>query len=272
MPLIAVTGASGAVGTRLVARLAAAGADQRLVVRDRARAPEVAGAEVREASGYGAGEQVRAALEGADVLFLMPAAETPDRVEQHRTAVDAAVAAGVRRIVYLSFFGAAPDATFTLARDHWHTEQHIRATGLPWTFLRMNLYMDFVPSMVGEDGVIRGPAGTGRVAAVLRDDVAAAAAAVLTAEGHDGETHDLTGPTAFSLHEAAEQLGVRFHDETDEEAFASRAGFGAPDFEVRGWVSSYWAIRDGSLDGPTDAVRRLTGRDPVSLAEHLRRV
>lgn len=270
-PLIAVTGATGAVGTRLVARLAAAGARQRLVVRDAARAPDVA-ADVREVPGYGAGEALRAALDGADVLFLMPAAEAPDRVAQHRTAVDAAVAAGVRRIVYLSFFGAAPDATFTLARDHWHTEQHVRATGLPWTFLRMNLYLDFVPSMVGEDGAIRGPAGTGRVAAVLRDDVAAAAAAVLTTDGHDGETHDLTGPTAFSLHEAAEQLGVRFHDETDEEAFASRARFGAPDFEVRGWVSSYWAIRDGSLDGPTDAVRRLTGRDPVSLAEHLRRV
>jgi uncharacterized protein YbjT (DUF2867 family) len=78
---------------------------------------------------------MRAALEGARTLFLIPAAETPDRVRQHRTAVDAAVAAGVRRIVYLSFFGAAPDATFTLARDHWETEEYIRATGVPFTFL-----------------------------------------------------------------------------------------------------------------------------------------
>ena len=277
-PLIAVTGATGAVGSRVAARLAAAGARQRLVVRDPSRAPRVDGAEVRHASGYGAGDELRAALEGADVLFLVPAAETPDRVAQHRTAVDAAVAAGVRRIVYLSFFGAAPDATFTLARDHWHTEQHIRATGLPWTFLRMNLYMDFVPTMIGADGVIRGPAGDGRLAAILRDDVAAASAAALTSDGHDGETYDLTGPTAFSLGEAAAELAratgkpIRFHDETDEEAFASRASFGAPEYEVRGWVSSYWAIRDGSLDGPTDAVRRLTGTDPTSLADHLRKV
>src|SRR4051794_27649863 len=206
MTLIAVTGASGAVGTRLAERLEEAGARQRLIVRDRARAPEIAGAEVRQASGYDAKEEMRAALEGADTLFLMPAAEAPDRVEQHTTAVDAGVAAGVRRIVYLSFFGAAADATFTLARDHWHTEQHIRATGLPWTFLRMNLYMDFVPSMAGADGVIGGPAGDGRVAAILRDDVAAAAAAVLTSAGHDGETYDLTGPTAFSLEEAAAEL------------------------------------------------------------------
>jgi len=278
MSLIAVTGATGAVGTRLAARLATAGARQRLVVRAPARAPRLAGAEVRQASGYGAGEEMRAALEGADVLFLMPAAEAPDRVEQHRTAVDAAVAAGVGRIVYLSFFGAAPDATFTLARDHWHTEQHIRATGLPWTFLRMNLYMDFVPGMAGADGVIRGPAGDGRVAAILRDDVAAASAAVLTSGGHDGETYVLTGPEAFTLAEAADEIAratgkpVRFHDETDEEAFASRASYGAPEFEVLGWVSSYWAIRDGSLDGVTDSVRRLTGTAPVSLTEYLREV
>ena len=79
-------------------------------------------------------------------MFLIPAGESADRVQQHKTAVDAAVAAGVARIVYLSFFNAAPDATFTLARDHWATEEHIRATGVTWTFLRMNLYMDFMPT------------------------------------------------------------------------------------------------------------------------------
>jgi uncharacterized protein YbjT (DUF2867 family) len=274
-PLIAVTGATGAVGTRLTARLAEAGARQRLVVRDPGRAPQLAGAEVRQASDYGAFDEMRAALDGADTLFLMPAAEAPNRVEQHTTAVDAAVAAGVQRIVYLSFVAVSPDTTFTLGRDHWHTEEHIRATGLPWTFPRMNLYMDFLPSMAGADGVIRGPAGDGRLAAILRDDVAAAAAAVLTSDGHDGRTYDLTGPEAFSLAEAAERMrratgkAIRYHDETDEEAFASRAAYGAPEFEVRGWVSSYWAIRDGSLEGVGSDVRTLTGRDPVSLAAYL---
>jgi NAD(P)H dehydrogenase (quinone) len=273
--LVAVTGATGAVGTRLTARLAAVGARQRLVVRDPARAPRIAGAEVRRASDYGAGDEMRAALDGAATLFLIPAAEAPDRVEQHTTAIDAALDAGVRRIVYLSFFGASPDATFTLGRDHWHTEQHIRATGLEWTFLRMNLYMDFIPSMVQPDGVIRGPAGDGRVAAILRDDVAAAGAAVLTSNGHDGRTYDLTGPDAFSLSDAAELMSrlsgkaIRFEDETDEEAFASRAVFGAPEYEVRGWVSSYWAIREGSLAAVSGDVRELTGRDPVSLAAYL---
>ena len=115
------------------------------MVRDAARAP--AGADVRVASGYGARNELRAAFAGADTVFLIPAHESPDRVQLHRTAVDAA-AAEVGRVVYLSFLNATPDATFTLARDHWATEQHIRASGIVWTFLRMNLYMDFIPSMV----------------------------------------------------------------------------------------------------------------------------
>jgi NAD(P)H dehydrogenase (quinone) len=274
-PLIAVTGATGAVGGRVARLLAGAGLSQRLVVRDPSRAPELPGADVRAASGYGAGEEMRAAIEGAHTLFLVPAAEALDRVDQHRAAVDAAVAAGVQRIVYLSFLRAAPDATFTFARDHWHTEQHVRGAGPVWTFLRMSLYLDFIPSMAGPDGVIRGPAGDGRVAAVLRDDVAAAAAMVLTSAGHDSHTYDLTGPEAFTLARAAAAIGgatgrqVRFHDETDDEALASRAGSGAPDWEIRGWVSSYQAIRDGSLDVTSGDVRALTGRPPGGLEDLL---
>ena len=111
--------------------------------------------------------------------------------------------------------------------------------------------------------MIRGPAGDGRVAAILRDDVAAAAAAVLASRRHDGATYDLTGPESFSLAEAAALLGARFVDETDEEAYASRADYGAPDWEVAGWVTSYQAIRDGSFDVVSPAVRELTGREPI---------
>jgi len=265
--LTAVTGATGAVGSRVARRLADAGVPLRLVVRDPARV--AVAAEVRQASGYDAAEEMRAALEAVDALLLVPASEDAHRVAMHRSAVDAAVAAGVGHLVYLSFFNAAPDATFTFARDHWNTEQLVRATGVPFTFLRMNLYMDFVPALVGEDGVIRGPAGDGRVSAILRDDVAAAAAAVLTTSGHVGRTYDLTGPEAFTLAEAAQRMGTRFVDETDDEAYASRAGYGAPAFEVAGWVSTYQAIRDGSLAGVSTDVRALTGSDPVGLADYL---
>jgi NAD(P)H dehydrogenase (quinone) len=276
--LIAVTGATGEVGSRVARGLAERGVLQRLVVRDASRAPQLDGAEVRVAAGgYADGAAMRAAFDGADVLFLIPAAEAPDRIAQHITAVDAAVAAGVQRIVYLSFVDARPDSTFTLGRDHWATEEHIRASGLAFTFARMNLYMDFIPSMVGADGVIRGPADDGRLAAILRDDVAAAAVALLTSDGHDGRSYALTGREAFSLAEAAALMSehaagktIVFEDETEEQAYASRAGFGAPDWEVRGWVTSYQAIADGSLAAVSDDVRELTGREPVTLAEYLR--
>jgi uncharacterized protein YbjT (DUF2867 family) len=275
-PLIAITGATGSVGGHVVRALKAGGARIRLVVRDPSRVVDKAGVEVAKASSYGAFDEMRAALSGVDTLFLIPAAETADRVQQHRTAVDAAVGAGVGRIVYLSFLGASADATFTLARDHWHTEQHIRANGLPWTFLRMNLYMDFIPSMVQADGSIRDPAGSGKLSAILREDVARTCAAVLTQGDHDGRTYDLTGRESFTLAEAAAAMSsaerpVRFVDESDEEAWESRQKYGAPDFEVRGWISSYQAIRDGSLSAISTHVRDLTGREPLTLAEYLQR-
>jgi NAD(P)H dehydrogenase (quinone) len=275
---IAVTGATGGLGGRVAARLAGLGVPQRLLVRDPARAPELPGAEVVRAS-YDDADAVRAALDGVETLFLVSASEARDRVGQHRTAVDAAVAAGVQRIVYVSFLGAAPDATFTFARDHWATEEHIRATGLRHTFLRDSMYMDFVPSMVSEGGVIAGPAGDGRVAFVARDDIADVAVAVLTDDGagHDGVTYDVTGPEALTMADAAAALAqaqgrpVTYRAETMAEARASRAGYGAPDWEVEGWITSYAAIATGELSAVSDTVARVAGHRPISLRELLRR-
>lgn len=101
----------------------------------------------------------------------------------------------VGQVLYTSVVNASPTATFTLARDHAATEAHLRASGLPWTFLRDNLYADLLPLLAGDDGVIRGPAGDGELAAVARDDIADVAAAVLRdPQPHRGATHDLTGP------------------------------------------------------------------------------
>ena len=274
---LAVTGATGQVGGRVARRLAAAGVPLRLVVRDPRRAPDVPGSEVAVAS-YGDAEASRRALEGVETLFMVSGAERPDRLAQHRDFVDAAAAAGVSHLVYLSFFGAAPDATFTLARDHWATEQHIRDRGLRLTFLRDNLYLDFYPQLVGEDGVIRGPAGDGRAAAVAQDDVADVAAAVLSdPAAHEDATYDLTGPEAITMREAAElltrRLGrpIRYHPETIQEAYASRAGYGAPDWQLDAWVSTYTAIAAGELAAVSDAVERVAGHPPLTLDEVLRR-
>lgn len=169
--MIGVTGATGAVGGRVAALLATLRTPTRLVVRDAARAPELAVSSTRVAD-YADSAAMQAALDGVRTLFLVSADADPARVQQQTTAVDAAVAAGVEHLVYLSFLGADPDATFTFARDHFRTEEHIRATGVAFTFLRPSLYLDSVPEWVGEDDVLRGPAGDGQVAWVSREDVA----------------------------------------------------------------------------------------------------
>ena len=136
--------------------------------------------------------------------------------------------------LYLSFVAATADSTFTLGLDHWATEERIRASGVPFTFPRINLYMDFIPSMVGADGVIRQHAGDGHVADDVRDDVAAAAVALLTSDGHEGRSYELTGRKASTLAEArvalmSEHSGktITFEDETEAQAYASRAGRGS---------------------------------------------
>jgi uncharacterized protein YbjT (DUF2867 family) len=275
--LIAVTGATGGLGGRVARRLADRGVRQRLVVRDPGRAPELAGAEVATGS-YDDPESLRRAFEGARTLLMVSASEDPDRLRLHANVVDAAVGAGEERVVDTSFFGAAPDCTFTFGRDHWHTEELIRASGLRHTFLRDNLYLDFLPLMVGADGVIRGPAGDGRVAAVTRDDIADAAAAVLLeGDRHDGRTYDMTGPEAFTLAEAAQELSraagrtVTYQAETLEEAYASRAHYGAPDWEVAGWVTTYAAIANSDLEEVSGDVAAVAGHPPMGLAEFLRR-
>lgn len=101
-------------------------------MRDVSRAPQLSGAEAVRAP-YGDAEAVRQALTGVAIVLMVSGSESPDRVAQHRTFIDAASDAGVEHLVYVSFYGAAPDATFTLARDHWATEQHIRGRGLPAT-------------------------------------------------------------------------------------------------------------------------------------------
>jgi uncharacterized protein YbjT (DUF2867 family) len=208
---------------------------------------------------------------------MVSAGETADRARRQADAVDAAVAAGVERIVYLSFLDAVPDATFTFARDHFHTEEHIRASGVDFAFSRNGIYLDYVPLFAGADGVIRGPAGEGRISAVARDDIAEVLAALIADPSHDGETVDGTGREAFTMAEAAARMSaaigtdVRFVDETMEEARESRAHFGAPDWEVEGWITTYAAMAEGELEKVTDTVERLTGHEPINLEEFLAR-
>jgi len=268
LPTLAITGSTGVLGGLVAQSLS--DLPLRLLVRDPSRAPSV-GVAVR--SSY---SDPGDSLDGVETLFMVSAAEDAQRLDQHRAFVDAAQDAGVKHIVYTSFFGAAPDATFTLARDHFHTERYIEATGIDHTFLRDNLYLDFMDALTGEDGVIRGPAGQGRVAAVTRADIARVAQTVLRdSSSHLNVTYELTGPEALSLDEVAAILSdvrrtsVTFHNETLAEAYESRAKWGEPDWQVDAWVSTYTAIASGELARVTDDVARVTGVPSQSLREYL---
>lgn len=270
----ATTGATGHIGRIVTDLLGSAETSLRLIVRDASRAPQGVG-DIAVAE-YGDADAATEALRGVDVLFMVSAAESADRLEQHLTFIDAAAAAGVRHVVYLSFLGASPQATFTLARTHWHTEERLRESGMAWTFLRDSFYLDFLPAMAGDDGVIRGPAGTGRVGAVTRADVARCAAAILQSpDAHVGRSYDLTGPQALTFDEVARTVTevtgrpTTFHNETVDEAYESRRPYGVPDWQLDAWVSTYTAIAAGELDVVTDCVEQLTGTAPVSLTEML---
>ena len=286
--LVALTGATGALGGRVAERVAAsaagAGAAVRLVVRDPARAPRLDGVEVTAfPGGYADGPGLTGALRGVHTLYLVSAGEAEDRVQQHLTAVRAAADAGVQRIVYTSFVGAGrPDPVFTLVRHHHLTEQAIAATGVRWTALRHSMYADFVPFFATvEDGraVIAAPGGQGRAGFVSRDDCADVGAAVLLddSDRFDGQALDVTGPAALTLAEAAAVLEevtgrpAAYREQTEEEAWATRRPSGHPDWEVEGWVSSYLAIAAGELAAVSDVVPAVTGHPALTVAEHLRR-
>ncbi|MCU1529009.1 MAG: NAD(P)-dependent oxidoreductase [Frondihabitans sp.] len=272
---IAITGATGALGGIVAELLSDTGLSLRLIVRDPSRAPALPDAVVAVASYDDRGASLEA-LRGITTLFMVSAKESPDRLLQHRIFIEAARDAGVQHMVYTSFAGAAPDATFTFARDHFETEIYLQNSGMDYTILRDNFYMDVTPYFPGTDGVIRGPAGTGRAATVARADVAAAATAVLRApDAHVNRIYEMTGPEALSLIDVAHMLSkalsrnITFQSESIEEAYKSRAHYGAEAWEVDAWVSTYTAIAADEMSTVSRDVEILTGRPPRSLAELL---
>jgi NAD(P)H dehydrogenase (quinone) len=270
---IGVTGSTGELGGRVATRLANLGRPQRLLVRNPARAPQLSGAEIMQAS-YEDGPSMKVALSGLKVLFLVSGFGS-DRLEQHYSAIDAAVAAGVERIVYTSVLSAAPLATFTHAREHYLTEQRIRESGCRYTFLRPTFYLDRTPRWFSNEGIVQGPAGNGTISWVSRDDLADVAVAVLTTDGHDGASYEITGSQALTLHQAAEEFShatgipASYRPETIEEAKTSRAKFNPTNWELEAWVSTYVAIATGELSVVSHSVEVLTGHAPQTLADYL---
>lgn len=275
-PRIGITGSTGQIGGMVARSLADQGIPLTLLARTPSRAPALEGATAIACS-YEDSEQSRAALADIDVLFMVSASESEERLCLHLAFVAAAAAAGVSHIIYLSFQGASASSTFTLARTHGATEEAIRASGMTWTFLRDSFYLDFFAELAGEDGVIRGPAGNGRCGAVARADVARVAATVIAnASDYEGRILDLTGPQALTMEDVAATMSrvtgrlITYHDETIDEAYESRKKWPAPQWQYDAWVSTYTAIARGELDLVTDDVEEVTGRAPLSFEDVLR--
>ena len=279
---IAITGSSGNIGGMVARHLNSRGLPLILPLRNPAKAPVLPNCEARRFA-YGDLELAKQALNGVDVLFMVSAAESPTREQEHLTLVQAASEAGVQHIVYLSFAQAALDSTFTLARTHAVTENVIRQTNMRYTFLRDNFYSEMMATIANADGIIAGPADDGRVVCVSQRDVAQAAANVIAdiACGnhcHDNQTYTLRGSQSLSFAEIAAVLTEitgkphRYHNETLEEAFASRKAAypDTPDWQIEAWVSTYTAIAKGELAAVSDDRPKLLERAPLNFEDIVR--
>jgi NAD(P)H dehydrogenase (quinone) len=291
MSRIVITGASGNYGRGLTDRLIAAGRAQDLILITRSPdrlADRVAqGCTVRYGD-FDKPETLADAVQGAEKILLISGTRVGARVVQHKAAIDAAAAAGVRHIAYTSFIGIDDPANPAEVRhDHIETERLIRASGMAWTMLRDAHYADAMILMAGpgvmQSGQWVSNAGEGLEAMVWRDDCIASAAAVLLGEGHEGQVYNITGPELQTFREVAALMAqitarpVAYVSATDEEQYAMFDAMGIPrrpvdDQSVAGipWnsddmVTFGQAIREGFLEVCTDDVERLTGRKARSV-------
>ncbi len=273
--MILVTGATGHVGGRVAQILAERGERTRLLVRDPAKAPNLPGAEPVQGD-YSDPESLDRACAGIRRVFLVSGhAPEGQRARLHGNVMQAARRAGVEHIVYLSFQNAAPTSLFPMGRDHSISEGYLEETGVPFTALRDNLYMDMIPLLFDETGTLRGPAGDGKVCWVAREDVAQVAATVLQSPSQESRKLTMTGPESLTMAETAQRISritgreLRYKDESLEEARAWRLEqLGAPEWEVEMMVGSYRAVAAGELAEPSDSVEQLIGRPPYGLEDY----
>jgi NAD(P)H dehydrogenase (quinone) len=276
---IVITGASGQLGRATAELVLGRRPAQEVILTT--RHPEkisdlaARGAEVREAD-FERPETLDGAFEGGDRLLLISTDAVGARVDQHRAAIEAAGRAGVRHVIYTSYLNPVEDNPAAVTADHRETEQALRESGLAWTALRNGLYAEYqVPT--GAQAVATGRlvhnSGDGKTAYVSREDCAAAATAVLSTEGHEGEAYDITGPQPLGQDDVAALLSEVSGRPVeavavDDEAFVQGlAASGMPEPAARGIATFGRAIREGYLSEALGAVENLTGRPPRSLRE-----
>lgn len=274
--MIGITGVTGKLGSYVADLVDQQGISSIHLARSPERAKVYASAEIRKTV-YANTPEVVEALKGIDVLLMVSARENPERVEEHKSFLDAAKLAGVQHIVYTSFYGADEKATFTLSRDHAQTEAYIKELGFTYTFLRDNFYLDFLIDIALENGEIRGPAGSGKVSAVARKDTSSVAVEILLhAKKWENQTLNLTGTEDLSMEEIVALLSkesgktMTYVDESVEEAYESRKKWPAQTWEYDAWVSTYTAIKVGEQAGVSTDVEKVLGHPAMSLIDILK--
>jgi NAD(P)H dehydrogenase (quinone) len=290
---LVITGASGELGRKVTALLIAAGraADLILVSRNPAALVEAAaaGATVRQGD-YNDPAALETALAGAERMLLISGLAIGRRRVQHREAIAAAKRAGVKHVIYTSSAGLVPKSPSWAVHDHHATECDLFTSGLAYTVLRNSQYAEVIATMLApmavEQGAMVMSTGEGRIAFVSKDDCAAAAAAVLTGDGHEGAIYEISGPEFSSFREAtalaAEFSGrpVEYSLCTAEEKLAMFDAMGVPRDYIDGmfnegtgaWCSNEMvtyetAIREGYFAICSGHVELLTGRKPKTLRE-----
>jgi NAD(P)H dehydrogenase (quinone) len=277
--MLAVTGATGHLGRLVVEHLLDRGvapAEIVAAVRSPEKAADLAARGVRvRAADYTKPDTLAAAFAGVDRLLLVSSSEIGQRAAHHRNVVEAAKKAGVGFLAYTSVFQADTNSLL-LAAEHRETEEVIRASGLPFAFLRNGWYTENYTGSLAQTlqhGAFVGSASEGRVSAAPRADYAAAAAAVLTGEGHEGAVYELGGDEAFTMDELATEITARsgtevvYRDLPAAEHVATLAGFGLPD-AVASLVADFdRAIAQDDLLVESGDLRRLIGRPTTSLAD-----
>ncbi|GGS69260.1 NmrA family transcriptional regulator [Streptomyces daghestanicus] len=281
--MIIVTGATGQLGRQIVERLLTRVPAERVgvSVRDpeKARALADRGVRVRQGSFTDAASLAHAFEGAAQVLLVSVDAMGEECVKRHLAAIEGAVAAGARRILYTSQMGASPSSRFQACRDHAATEEALRACGVPFTSLRNGFYAASAAHFASfgvDSGRLPLPAD-GPFAWTAHADLAEAAAVVLADEGRfDGPTPPLTGSTALGFDEVARTAGqVTGRAMTrltvpDDEWREQMTGRGVPAETAEQLLGIFTAARAGEFATVDPTLATLIGREPVSLRTVLR--
>jgi uncharacterized protein YbjT (DUF2867 family) len=267
--MIFVAGATGRVGSALVAGLSARGVKVRAFTRNPEKVPPLTGVEAARGDLLDRGS-VAAALRGCDRAFLASSAG-PDQVEAQSAVVEAAREARLKLVVKLSALGADAQSPVNVLRWHGRTEDQLRRADVPHAILQPHFFMQNTlgwAASIRERGSFAGAMRDGRIALIDARDVAAVAAAVLAGRGHEGKTYELTGPEALSLENVAGMLSratgkpVRYQDVSAAELKELLSGAGVPDWLAEDIVALHAFFGANAGPATTRAVRELTGAAP----------